>query len=285
MSSLLSPLCRLSPLCPQIVGILNVTPDSYFDGGKYNTIHSATERVKALLDEGADIIDIGGESTGPGSKEVSEEEELERVIPLIKKIIQEYPSTKLSVDTYKSKVADASLSAGASMINDVTAGRGDKKMFDVLAFYKVPIVLMYAKDATARTTIDNRDYNDVVGDIIKLLQERKEEAMHVGISSENVIVDPGMGHFLSSKPEYAFRVLADIKKIAEETGCPVFVSPSRKSFLAGEENLLPEDRLPGTIVASAIATLNGAAFIRTHDVLDVRRGCSVAQNFMRAQSL
>lgn len=257
-----------------IVGVLNVTPDSYFDGGKFNAQDDAVRRAGELLQEGADIIDIGGESTGPDSKDVSLDEELSRTIPVITAIMAQYPKAKLSVDTYKAEVAKQATQAGAYMINDVTAGRGDEQMFAVMAESGAKVVLMYAKDETARTTIQNTDYDDVLQTITSFLTERVEAAKAAGIAADTIIIDPGMGHFVSSKPEYSFEV---IRRLSELTSiAPVFLSPSRKSFLAGSENLPPSDRLPGTIVASARAVQNGASYIRTHDVLEVRRACEIA---------
>lgn len=257
-----------------IVGVLNVTPDSYFDGGKWDGVDAAVRHAGELLQEGADIIDIGGESTGPGSKDVSVDEELARVIPVIDAILDAYPHAVLSVDTYKATVAKAAIEHGAHMVNDVTAGRGDPEMFAVLSTFDVPIVLMYAKDGTPRTTKEERDYDDVIVTISRFLTERIALSRSAGIAQERIIIDPGMGHFVSLNPEYSFEVL---RRIGELTSiAPVFVSPSRKSFLAGSENLPPSERLPATIVASAAAAKNGASYIRTHDVLPVRRGIEIA---------
>lgn len=255
----------------KIVGILNITPDSYFDGGKHEHIDAAVRRAGELLQEGAEIIDIGGESTGPGSKDVSVDEELSRVLPVVQKILTMEPEIRLSIDTYKSEVAKEAIAAGVKMINDVTAGRADPQMFSVIAAADVDYVLMYAKDQTARTTVDNREYDDVIATIAAFLEERAHRAASAGVDRSRIIIDPGMGHFISSIPSYSFEVLRRLNELAPIA--PIFVSPSRKSFLAGSENLPPADRLPGTIVASAMAVRNGASYIRTHDVLPVRRGC------------
>lgn len=260
-----------------IVGIVNTTPDSYFDGGKYVDIDDAVWRAGEMLQRGADIIEVGGESTGPGSKDVSAEEEHRRVIPVVKAIRDVYPNAPIAVDTYKSAIAKDAIDVGATMINDVTAGRGDSDMFAVIAKTSVSYVLMYAKDPTARTTVEAQEYDDVIETIRSFLQERKEAAESAGIRADQIILDPGLGHFVSSKPEYSFQVLTRLNELTD-LGSPLFLSPSRKSFLAGSENLPPEDRLPGTIAASAIAVQNGAKYIRTHDVLAVRRACEVANN-------
>ena len=156
------------------------------------------------------------------------------------------------------------------MINDVTAGRGDPKMFSVVAESNVDYVLMYSKDPTARTTIEEREYDDVIETINIFLSERINEAKAAGIHQSHIIIDPGMGHFVSAKPEYSFEI---IDRLSELTPiAPVFISPSRKSFLAGPENLPPSERLPATIKASADAVSNGARYIRTHDVAEIRAG-------------
>lgn len=259
----------------RIVGILNVTPDSYFDGGQFVTTDTAVKRAGELLADGADIIDIGGESTGPNSKDVTEEEELKRVISTVKAIKRAYPDAVMSIDTYKSRIANEAIEAGASMINDVTAGRADPSIFTVAANAGVPIVLMFSKDPTPRTTVAQTQYEDVIADISRFLSERKQAAIDAGVDASKIILDPGMGHFISSDAQYSLEVLARLRELSA-LGSPLYVSPSRKSFLAGPENLKAIDRLPGTIAASAIAVLNGATYIRTHDVREVRRGCVVS---------
>ncbi len=260
-----------------IVGVLNTTPDSYFDGGQYDRIDAAVERAGQMLAEGADIIEVGGQSTGPGSSDVSVDEELTRTIPTIEAISAAYPAARISIDTFQSRIAAAAIDAGASMVNDVTAGRGDAAMFATLAKHDVPLVLMYSKDPTARTTIEERAYEDVIETISSFLMERIAEAQAQGIDRRRIIIDPGMGHFISSDPRYSFEVIARLKELTALG--PVFVSPSRKSFLAGPRNLPAADRLPATIVVSAIAVQQGASYIRTHDVASVRCGCEIAVEF------
>ncbi len=253
---------------PQIVGILNVTPDSYFDGGKYNQVDAALAQAQQMIEEGADIIDIGGESTGPGSTDVSVEEELNRVIPILYEIRHTKYDIPISVDTYKADVARAAIEAGATMINDVTAGRGDPEMFSTLAKYDVPVVLMYSKDNSARTSKKDTEYEDVVATIKQFLLERIACTEAAGIDRSRIVIDPGMGHFISSKPEYSFEVIDRLQEFAEIA--PVFVSPSRKSFLAGPKNLPTTERLPATIEASINCAKNGASYIRTHDTAAIK---------------
>lgn len=260
---------------PKIVGVLNLTPDSYFDGGEYINLEDALRRTGEMLAEGADIIDIGGESTGPGSVDVSVEQELERTIPVIEAIRDEYPDAVLSIDTWKSVVAREALSAGVSIVNDVTAGRADAELFGVAAEANAQLVLMYSKDGTPRTTKDPKQYDDVITAIREFLEQRVVAAKAAGVAQESIILDPGMGHFISSDAQYSLAVLARLSELAA-LGYPLYLSPSRKSFLAGSEKLPPADRLPGTVAASAIAVLHGASYIRTHDIIQVRRGCEIA---------
>ncbi len=259
----------------QFIGVLNTTPDSYVDGDQYVTVESAIKRAGILLDEGADIIEIGGESTGPNSLDVSLEEELKRTIPVIQAIKEKYPSARLSIDTYKANVAQEAVKAGAEMVNDITAGRADRDMFRTIAEANVDFVMMYSKDTTPRTTITPVTYTDVVAHILDFFQERLEIAKEAGIAADHIIVDPGLGHFISSDPTYSFQIIAQLEKF-QSLGKPIFISPSRKSLLAGKENLKTADRLPGTIAASALSCLHGATYIRTHDVAEVRRGCEIA---------
>ncbi len=253
---------------PNIVAILNVTPDSFVDGGTWNTPKAALERARQCVEEGADIIEIGGESTGPGSPEVSSEEELQRVLPVLRLIRDSFPEVRLSVDTYKALVASECVKAGASMINDVTAGRGDNDMFKVMAESRCDYVFMYAKDHSPRTTREERHYENVIVTVMTFLRERRAEAITAGIAPEHLIVDPGLGHFVSSDPQYSYHILRELRAFTALGR--VFISPSRKSFLAGNRQLSVSERLPATLAASIIAAQNGASFIRTHDVAQTK---------------
>jgi len=261
---------------PHIVGVLNVTPDSYVEKGKYVGVEAALKRAEEMRADGADWIEVGGESTGPGSKDVTGEEEIHRTIPVIKEIKRAMPKINISIDTYKAPVAAAALREGAAMVNDVTAGRADPELFGVVAASQASIVLMYAKDPTPRTTIEPRMYDDVIVTIREFLLRRKQAAIDAGIPASRIILDPGLGHFVSSLSEYSFEILRRLPELVD-LGCPLFVSPSRKSFLAGEGNLPVAARLPATIAASVLAAEHGASFIRTHDVREVKRALNVLE--------
>jgi dihydropteroate synthase len=245
---------------PVIMGILNLTPDSFSDGSKFNNLSQAIARIKEMEKEGADIIDIGGESTGPNSKNVSLEEERERVIPILKEALK-VTKLPISIDTYKSKIAEECLQLGAKMINDVTAFRGDKEMVKVVAKYKVPVILMYSKDKTARTTQKEVHYKNVIKTVEKFLKEQIQFAKKHGIKDSQIIIDPGMGNFISKVPKYSFEILNNLKQLKSLKKF-ICIGASRKSFLGGKI----EERDKKGEIASAIAYLNGASIIRTHDV-------------------
>lgn len=266
----------------QIIGVLNVTPDSFYDGGQFEGADAALRQAERMLKEGADILEIGGESTGPGSDEVSVEKEVKRTMPVIEALRKEYPEAKLSVDTWKAAVAKEAIARGVAMINDVTSGR-DPEMFPCIARSGAALVLMYAKDPSARTTIRDAHYDDVLQTVTDFLRAEKGIAVKAGVASERIILDPGLGHFVSSDPKYSFEILARLDEVIA-LGSPVLVSPSRKSFLAGRELLKASERLPGTIAASAIAVLHGARYIRTHDVEPVRRACEIAETVRQSRS-
>lgn len=245
---------------PKIMGILNLTPDSFSDGGLYNSLKVALKRAEDLESQGADIIDIGGESTGPGSPTISLEEEIARVIPIVKEI-RKRTKLPISIDTYKSELARKALEEGANIINDVTAFRADPKMASIIALYKVPAIIMYSKDNTPRTTVKEQQYQDVVATINQFFEERLSYAKSEGIKKEKLIIDPGMGQFISAISKYSYEIIRRLKEL-EKFKLQISVGISRKSFLGGKM----EDRDKKALPLAAIAYLNGAGIIRTHDV-------------------
>ncbi len=257
-----------------IIGVINVTPDSFIAGSRAETPDQLLARARECLEGGADILEIGGESTGPGSVFVSEQEELSRVLPAVTQLRKNFPQAWIVVDTWKAPVAHAALDAGADLINDVTAGRGDETMFDVLREAGCPVILMYAKDPSARTTSAPTQYDDVVATVSAFLAERIAAAKKAGVSQ--VIVDPGLGHFVSSDPAYSWQLLTRLDE-CRSLG-PILVSPARKSFLAGPSKLPPSERLHATLAASGLAAVRGASLIRTHDVRQTRRVLDALQS-------
>ncbi len=247
----------------KIMGVLNITPDSFSDGGKFFNVEKAVQHAEQMIKEGADIIDIGGESSGPGSKFVTAEEELRRIIPAIKKItpIAKKKKILVSVDTYKAEVARQAIEAGVRIVNDVTALRGDPKMAHVVAKTGVKIILMYSKDSSARTTRKKKRYKDVVKTAMGFLEERIGFALKSGIKRSQIIIDPGMGMFLSAIPKYSFEILRSLAEF-KKLGFPILIGASRKSFLPG----VISERLVPTLIVHLIAIQNGADIIRVHDV-------------------
>ena len=252
-----------------VMGVLNVTPDSFSDGGEFNTVDKAVARALEMVEEGADIVDIGGESTGPGSKDVSLDEELSRVIPVIEKLRTE-TDVLLSVDTYKSEVASQAIKLGVDMVNDVTAFRGDERMVEVLASHDVPVVIMYSKDDTPRTTLNVVEYDDVVLTVKGFLEERIQVGEKGGIKRERIIVDPGMGAFVSGDFKYSLHILKRLEEL-NTLELPILVGPSRKSFIGAVLDLPLNDRVEGGLASSAVAAMNGASILRVHDVKETRR--------------
>lgn len=256
---------------PCVMGILNVTPNSFSDGGQYFDLEKAVERGLQMAAEGARIIDIGGESTGPDSVAVSLAEERARVLPVIAKLIPLLPKgVFLSVDTWKAPIAEEALSLGVHMVNDVTAFRGDPLMGSIVAQAQCPVVLMYAKDATPRTTRKPMQYTDVIATITDFLKERMAFALSQGIHPSQIILDPGMGAFVSGDPHYSFEILDRLKEF-HTLGRPLLIGASRKGFLGGKVT----ERLQPGIDCALLAIKNGASIIRTHDVQETVRALSL----------
>ena len=249
---------------PLIMGILNLTPDSFSDGGKFNTLKKALKRAEEIEKEGADLIDLGAESTGPGSKNVSAKEESDRLLPILKEIKKNI-SLPISVDTYKSLVAKESLEAGAAMINDVTGLRGDPQMVQVISKYQCLLTIMYSKDNSPRTTIKNKSYQDIISEIKIFFKKRISHCLENKIKKNKIILDPGMGHFLSANPLCSFEIIARLNELTT-LNHPLLIGISRKSFLGGEIDKRDEKAK----IPSIISYLNGAKIFRTHDVKGLR---------------
>jgi len=249
-----------------IMGILNVTPDSFSDGGNFLKVEDAVRRGIKMAEEGADIIDVGGESTRPGSDPATIEEELSRVIPVIEALSKEL-DIPVSIDTYKSEVAKKALEAGAEMINDISALRFDPKMKEVAAEYKVPIVLMHIK-GTPKNMQENPYYEDVIKEITEYLKESIQMAKNGGVQEENIIIDPGIG--FGKRLEDNLNILKNLKKFSI-LNCPILVGPSRKSFIGKILDLPVEERLEGSLAALAVSIMNGANIVRVHDVKESKR--------------
>ncbi len=243
-----------------ILGILNMTPDSFSDGGKYSDLESAAEQAVFLLDNGADIIDIGGESTRPGAPKVTPEEELERVIPVIGKIKSVRPDAVMSIDTTKAIVAEEALKNGVVLVNDISSMTFDPSMADIAAKYNAAVILMHIK-GTPETMQLNPDYIDVVDEVYQFLYERIKFARKKNINS--IIVDPGFG--FGKNLNNNFELLNRMNEF-KSLGCPILAGISRKSMLGNSLHLDIDNRDVATVISESIAVNNGARFIRTHNV-------------------
>lgn len=252
-----------------VMGIVNITPDSFSDGGRYATHDAALAHADALIADGADLLDIGGESTRPGAPPVTVEEELHRVIPVIRQLAR-LAQVPISIDTMKPAVAEAALDAGASIINDVTGFRDDR-MIAVAVERKAAVITMHMR-GTPQTMAELNHYDDVVREVRHVLTQQVERLRRAGV--EHIAIDPGIGF-----AKAAHQSLELIRRLGELTsiGCPILLGASRKSFLAkiaGEA--VPAQRLESTLAASVVGVINGANIVRVHDVAAARRAMAVA---------
>ncbi|WP_026886636.1 dihydropteroate synthase [Clostridium beijerinckii] len=253
-----------------IMGILNFTPDSFSDGGKFNDIDVAVKHVKEMIDNGADIIDIGGESTRPGYEIVSEEEEVSRVVPIIKAIKENF-DIPVSIDTYKAKVAEQAIQAGANLINDIWGFKKDKDMAKVAAKYNVPCCLMHNRD--------NTEYKNLVEDILNDLKECINIAKDAGVKDENIILDPGIG--FGKTYEQNLETMNNLERI-KELAYPILLGTSRKSMIGLALNLPVEERIEGTVATTVIGIMKDACdFVRVHDVLENSRAAKMTDIIVR----
>jgi dihydropteroate synthase len=257
-----------------LVGILNVTPDSFSDGGEFLDPATAASHAATMLDEGAGIIDVGGESTRPGSDPIPREEEARRVVPVIERILSMHPNAVVSIDTYRAATAEAALQAGARMVNDVSALRGDPRMAEVVADARCPVVLMHMLGEPKTMQRDPR-YDDVVREVREFLFARAEHAVAAGVAPEDIMLDPGIG--FGKTLEHNLKILSGLDVIVE-LGFPVLVGASRKSFIgriSGVEEA--RERVFGTVAANVIACERGATFFRVHDVRANREALAVVR--------
>ncbi len=261
-----------------VMGVLNVTPDSFSDPGEFFDPEKAVSHALRMLDEGAEIIDVGGESTRPGSDPVPPNEELRRVVPVIREILAERPDSTISIDTYRAATAEAALDAGAKIVNDVTAMRGDERMASLMAEADCPVVLMHMKGEPKTMQKDPR-YDDVAREVREFLSGRAEAAISAGVSPGHIILDPGIG--FGKTVEHNLLLLKNLGGIVD-LGFPALIGTSRKGFIG---KLTSEDdaggRVFGTIATSVLAYERGATLFRVHDVRANRDALEVAAAFRR----
>jgi dihydropteroate synthase len=254
---------------PRLMGVVNVTPDSFSDGGLYFDAEAAIAHGRELIAAGAEILDVGGESTRPGAKAVDEAEELRRVVPVIRGLVE--TDCRVSVDTSKARVAAAALDAGAEIVNDVTALRGDSEMAALCAERSVTVVLMHML-GEPRTMQDDPRYDDVVAEVKDFLAERLDHAVAAGIAAEDVWLDPGIG--FGKTAAHNMELLRRLRELGD-LGRPLVIGTSRKSFIGRVDGSAAGERLGGTIASSVLAAAEGAAVLRVHDVAEVSQALAV----------
>jgi len=261
-----------------VMGILNLTPDSFYDGGRYRTEKEILKRVEQMIEEGADIIDIGGESTRPGSDRVSVEEELRRIIPYLRKIRGLF-DIPLSIDTYKAKVAKEAIEAGAEMVNDISGLRFDPEMAEVISSKNASVVLMHIK-GTPKNMQDNPFYESLMDEIISYLRKSLEIALKAGIDFDRIVIDPGIG--FGKTVEHNLFILKNLEEL-RILRRPILIGVSRKSFIGKVLDLPVEERLFGSLAATSVAVMNGARIVRCHDVRETRQVVDLVDAILKSK--
>ena len=253
-----------------VMGILNVTPDSFSDGGKWNTMEHALRHAEEMIADGADILDIGGESTRPGYTLLEDEEEIDRVVPVIHAVKERF-DIPVSVDTYKSRVAEAAIDAGADLVNDIWGLKYDKRMADVIAQAKLPCCLMHNRQTA--------EYTDYLPEVLDDLKECVLLAKEAGISDDNIILDPGIGFGKTLEHNL---ILMNHVELLHSLGYPILLGTSRKSMIGLTLDLPSDQREEGTIATTVMGVMKHCAFVRVHNVLGNRRAVDMTQAILRA---
>ena len=261
-----------------IMGILNITPDSFYEGSRVSALADVVARAGQMLEQGAQVLDIGGESTRPGSDSVDGDEERRRVLPVIEALRREYPEAVLSVDTYRADTAEAALAVGADIINDISAMEADARMADVVVRTKAPIILMHMR-GTPKNMQQNCQYQDVVQEVAVYLAERTQLLREQGVGADKIILDPGIG--FAKDVEQNLRLMRDLH-VLTSFGYPVLLAASRKSTIGAVLGGVPaSERLEGTIATSLQAVYAGAQMVRVHDVLENVRAIRMLEAILR----
>ena len=256
---------------PLVMGILNVTTDSFYDGGKYTTEEQWLEHVKLMVDEGADIIDIGACSTRPGAKEITETEETEQLIPVIRSVRKAYPEILISVDTFRASVAEKAIGAGANIINDISGGTMDVQMFTIVAKLQVPYILMHIQ-GTPQTMQKSPHYKNVVEDVFTFFDGTLKEFKNIGI--EKVIIDPGFG--FGKTVEHNYQLLKNLDRF-QSLGNPILIGISRKSMVNKLLNINSKESINGTTILNTIALEKGVKILRVHDVKEAKEAVKIVE--------
>lgn len=256
---------------PKLMGILNLTPDSFYDGGRNNSVENALKKTEEFLNEGADMIDIGAYSSRPNAEHISEETEHERLIPVVKAIAKEFPQALISIDTFRSRIAKAAIAEGGHLINDISAGELDENMFQTIAELKAPYILMHMR-GTPKTMMQLTDYTDLLSEISQYFSRKIKLLNELGV--QNLIIDPGFGFAKTIDQNYELLAKLDNLKIL---GYPILAALSRKSMIYKLLDTDAEHALNGTTAANTIALLNGANILRVHDIAEAKEAIQIVE--------
>ncbi len=259
--------------CCHIMGILNVTPDSFSDGGKWNQMDRALLHTEEMIRDGAEIIDIGGESTRPGYQKVTEDEEIERVVPYIRAVREKF-NIPVSIDTYKAKVARAAVEAGAGLINDIWGFKGDPKMAETAAALRVPCCVMHNRN------LETHPYHNLMEDVLNDLKESIQLGLDAGVRPEHIITDPGIG--FGKTLEDNLLVMKHLERL-KELGYPILLGTSRKSMIGLTLSLPVEERVEGTVATTVFGVMKGCSFVRVHDVKENYRAMKMTEAMIYAK--
>jgi len=257
---------------PKVMGILNCTPDSFFDGGKYKDETQLLSQAEKMLDEGADFIDIGAYSSKPNAEFVSEEEEVERIVPVVEVLLKHFPDTLISVDTFRAAVAKACVESGVAIVNDIAAGMLDDMMLETVGQLKVPYIMMHMR-GTPQTMVKLTQYDDIVKEMLAYFAERINAARSFGIN--DIIIDPGFGFAKTFEQNYE---VLNKMELFQMTGLPVLAGVSRKSMIYKLLGITPQEALNGTTALNTIALMKGANILRVHDVKEAKEVLKICEN-------
>ncbi len=269
---------KLSFHSPLVMGIVNITPDSFYDGGRYFDADTAVKHAEKILDEGADIIDLGACSTRPGARDIGEAEELKRLLPVLETLIKRRPATVISVDTYRAKVAAEAVKRGAAFINDISGGMMDKEMFETAAKLDVPYVLMHIK-GTPQTMQKSPVYTDILTEVEQYFTDRIDKLLRAGVNQ--IIIDPGFG--FGKTNEHNYTLLRNLRMFTK-FNLPLLAGISRKSMVNRVLGIKPENALTGTITLNTIALLHGANILRVHDVAEAKQLIKLVSYYLNCNS-
>ncbi len=245
---------------PQVMGIINLTPDSFFEGSRQPAVNDALKQAEKMLSEGATFLDLGAYSTRPGADDISVQEEMDRLLPVVEAIVKNLPHAFLSIDTFRATVAEAAINAGAHIINDISGGQLDEQMFATVAKLKVPYILMHMK-GNPKTMTELAVYDDVFNEVLDYFTRRIHQLKQLGVG--DIIIDPGFG--FAKKPEHGFELLRRLGEF-NQLGLPLLAGVSRKKMIYGTLGITADEALNGTTVLNTIALTKGASILRVHDV-------------------